>query len=434
MRTAVVLGSGGARGAYEAGVISFLRDELEPGLGRRLNLDILSGTSVGAINACYLASTADCPEAQGRGLTERWRTLKIDEVLRVGVADVTRILAEFVGHTPRGSDGHGGLVDPTGIRKLVLEVIRWSNIRRNLDSGAVSALAVSATHVGSGRTVTFVQRKERTVPPWTHDKHFVVERAAIGPRHVLASAAIPLLFPPVRVGRSLYADGGVRLSVPISPALRLGAQRVLVVSLRSAGPESSNGENERVYATAPFLFGKTLNALMLDRTEQDLDRLRRLNSVLEAGAEAFGPRFGEVINSALKPHRQRPVRYVRNLLVRPSRHIGALAADYARSPEFKKRARGLAERALRYLADREARTSADLASYLLFDGPFADQLIEMGRNDARALGGDAWAQFFSDEPVSAAEAAQIEAEADQFETDAAQIETSSQASALAGTG
>jgi NTE family protein len=403
------LGSGGARGAYEAGVISFLRDEFEPGLGRRITLDVLSGTSVGAINACYLASTGDCPEVQGRGITERWRTLKIDEVLRVGVGDVTRILSEFIGRTPDQSrDGHGGLVDPAGIRKIILEVIRWSNIRRNLDSGAVSALAVSATHVASGRTVTFVQRKERSVPPWTHDKHFVAERAAIGPRHVLASAAIPLLFPPVRVGRSLYADGGIRLSVPMAPALRLGAERVLVISLRTSGPESNNHENERAYATAPFLFGKTLNALMLDRTEQDLDRLRRLNAILEAGAKAFGPRFGEVINSALTPHRNRPVRYVRNLLVRPSRHIGALAAEYARSREFKKRGRGIAERAVRYLADREARNSADLASYLLFDGPFAEQLIEMGRADARALG-DEWARFFSEEPESAAEAAQFEA-------------------------
>ena len=402
------MGSGGARGAYEAGVISFLRDELEPGLGRRLNLDVLSGTSVGAINACYLASTGDCPEVQGRGITERWRTLKIDEVLRVGVTDVTRILAEFMGRAAGALDGHGGLVDPAGIRKIILEVIRWSNIRRNLDSGAVSALAVSATHVGSGCTVTFVQRKERSVPPWTHDKHFVVERAAIGPRHVLASAAIPLLFPPVRVGRTLYVDGGIRLSVPISPALRLGAERVLVISLRSGGPESMNHENERVYATAPFLFGKTLNALMLDRTEQDVDRLRRINAMLEAGARAFGPRFGEVMNAALRPHRNMPVRYVRNILVRPSRHIGALAAEYARSAEFKKRAHGLAERAVRYLADREARNSADLASYLLFDGPFAEQLIDMGRADARALG-DEWARFFSEEPENAAEAAQLEA-------------------------
>jgi NTE family protein len=406
MKTGLVLGGGGARGAYEAGVISFLRDELEPGLGRRLGLDVFSGTSVGAINACFLASTADAPEIQGRVLTDRWRSLKIGEVLRIGVGDIARILGEFVGRAPQASDGRGGLVDPRGIRKIVLEAVRWSNIRRNLQSGAVMALAVSATHVASGRTVTFVQRKERVAPPWTHDRHFVVERTAIGPRHVLASAAIPMLFPPVRVGRSLYVDGGLRLSVPISPALRLGAERVIVVSLRSAGPEGADRDAERAYATAPFLFGKTLNALLLDRTEQDLDRLLRINSILEAGVHAFGPQFGEVINGALTPHRNRPVQYVRNILVRPSRHIGELAAEYARSPEFRRRGRGIGEHAVRFLADREARNSADLASYLLFDGVFADLLIEMGRADARALG-DAWARFFSDAPESAAEAAQM---------------------------
>ncbi|HZA51385.1 MAG TPA: patatin-like phospholipase family protein [Myxococcaceae bacterium] len=406
MKTGLVLGGGGARGAYEAGVLAFLRDELEPGLGRRLGLDVLSGTSVGAINACFLASSADEPGIQGRVLTERWRSLKIGEVLRIGVGDVARLLGEFLGRSPRTTDGQGGLVDPTGIRKIVLEAVRWGSIRRNLQSGAVSGLAVSATHVASGRTVTFVQRKERGAPPWTHDRHFVVERTAIGPRHVLASAAIPMLFPAVRVGRSLYVDGGLRLSVPLAPALRLGAERVIVVSLRSAGPENGDHENERAYATAPFLFGKTLNALLLDRTEQDLDRLRRINSILEAGVDAFGPQFGAVINGALTPHRNRPVQYVRNILVRPSRHIGALAAEYARSPEFRRRGRGIAEHAVRFLAEREARNSADLASYMLFDGVFADQLIEMGRADARALG-DAWVRFFSDEPVSAAEAAQL---------------------------
>src|ERR671918_231229 len=406
MKTGLVLGGGGARGAYEAGVLSFLRDELEPGLGRRLGLDVLSGTSVGAINACFLASSADEPGIQGRVLTERWRSLQIGEVLRIGVGDVARLLGEFLGRSPRATDGEGGLVDPTGIRRIVLEAVRWGSIRRNLQSGAVSGLAVSATHVASGRTVTFVQRKERGAPPWTHDRHFVVERTAIGPRHVLASAAIPMLFPPVRVGRSLYVDGGLRLSVPLAPALRLGAQRVIVVSLRSAGPGNGDRENERAYATAPFLFGKTLNALLLDRTEQDLDRLRRINSILEAGVDAFGPQFGAVINGALTPHRNRPVQYVRDILVRPPRHIGALAAEYARSPEFRRRGRGIAEHAVRFLAEREARNSADLASYMLFDGVFADQLIEMGRADARALG-DAWARFFSDEPVSAAEAAQL---------------------------
>ncbi|HZA15185.1 MAG TPA: patatin-like phospholipase family protein, partial [Myxococcaceae bacterium] len=263
MKTGLVLGGGGARGAYEAGVLAFLRDELEPGLGRRLGLDVLSGTSVGAINACFLASSADEPAIQGRVLTERWRSLKIGEVLRIGVGDVARLLGEFLGRSPRTTDGQGGLVDPTGIRKIVLEAVRWGSIRRNLQSGAVSGLAVSATHVASGRTVTFVQRKERGAPPWTHDRHFVVERAAIGPRHVLASAAIPMLFPAVRVGRSLYVDGGLRLSVPLAPALRLGAERVIVVSLRSAGPENGDRDNERAYATAPFLFGKTLNALLL---------------------------------------------------------------------------------------------------------------------------------------------------------------------------
>lgn len=407
-----MLGGGGARGAYEAGVLAYLREELERELGRPIQLPVIAGTSVGAINACHVAAYAEHGKHQARELVERWRALTIHEVLRFGASDLVRVAREILGRVPDVSEErNGGLIDPTGIYDIVLRGVPWRNIGRSIRRGTLHGLAVSATHVATGRTTVFVQMRKLEVPAWTRDPHLRAEPALIGPHHALASAAIPLLFPAVQISGRLYLDGGLRLNVPLSPALRMGADRVIVVSLRHldpppAGPEVPEGAAERAVATAPFLFGKTLNALMLDRTDQDLERLRRLNSVLVAGTDAYGPSFGDVINRAMVPHRNTGVRYVRNILVRPSEDIGLLAAAYARSPEFQKRAKGMAGGVVRRLVDREAPDSADLLSYLLFDGGFADILVTMGRNDAKKMR-DAWLRFFSEQPECEAEAAQL---------------------------
>lgn len=415
LKTGLVLGGGAARGAYEAGVLSYLREELEPELGRALRLDILAGTSVGAIHACYLAATSDQPASQGRGMRAHWTGMKVEEVLRVGVGDIFRVLREALGKpAPHPRDlQYGGLVDPRGLRAIVSRGIPWLGIARNVRRGHVEALAVSATHVGSGRASVFVQRRGGGIPAWGNDPSYQAEATRITPHHALASAAIPVVFPAVRLNGGLHVDGGLRLNVPLSPALRLGAQRVIVVSLRHEAlrarkPEgtqtSTEQEREQALATAPFLAGKMLNTLMMDRTDQDLGRLRRLNAILEAGTVAYGPDFARTLGGVLGHHRSQPLRYVRELLVRPSKDIGALAAEYVLTPEFRRRSHGLAHKAILRLVDRDAAHEADLASYLLFDGGFADILIELGRQDARALR-EEWLRFWSDEPQNVAEMA-----------------------------
>lgn len=418
LKTGLVLAGGAARGAYEAGVLSYLRDEFEPHFGRELKLDILAGTSVGAIHACYLAAFSHAPREQARGLIAHWHAMKVEEVLRCSFADVFRIIREALSKPSANATKdiqYGGLVDPRGLRALVGRGIPWLQVGRNLRKGHLDSLAISATHVGTGAATVFIQRADGTIPRWSDDPDYRAVATRVGPAHALASAAIPVVFPAVRVRGHLHIDGGFKLNVPLSPALRLGAQRVIVVSLRptpGALPDTAELEHEReqAAASAPFLVGKLLNMLMTDRTDQDLGRLRRLNAILDAGTAAYGPGFAETLSEALHPHRSQPVRYVRELLVRPSRDLGELAAEYVKTPEFRRRSSGLAHRTILRLVEREAPREADMASYLLFDGGFADILIDLGRRDARNLRTQ-WERFWSDEPQTVSEKAAMKSKA-----------------------
>ena len=412
-RTGLVLCGGGARGAYEAGVISYLRDELEPELGRPLPIPIIAGTSVGAINACHMATHAHVMSAQPGLLIERWKSLHVQEVLRFGVPDVLRMARELMGRPTTASPRHGGLVDPRALETVVMTGTHWPSLGRNIRAGLLDGLSLSATEVATGRTVVFIQQHGGGLPSWTPEPNIHVVSARIGPRHALASAAIPLLFPPVQIGKRLFVDGGLRMNVPLSPALRMGATRVIVVSLRYMPPREAEAHDhdhddaqgeEAHYATAPFLVGKTLNALMLDSSDQDLGRLRAINAMLEAGTQAYGPGFQTVMSDAVPRTGPAPFRYVRNILIRPSQNIGSLAAEYAASPTFTRRAKGLAGMALRRMVDSDDKES-DLLSYLMFDGGFAELLIDLGRADARAQRAE-WVKFWSEAPECAAEAAQ----------------------------
>jgi len=409
-KTALVLAGGGARGAYEVGVLSYL-EELASSVGRRLPVEIISGTSVGAVHACYLAATADQSRDRLNGLESFWRSFTLESVLDVGFRDFLSFARSVFRAQPSESKPVNrtpqlGLVRPLWLEQALIRNIPWRSIKRNLDAGHFDALSVTATHVATGHPVVFIQQREGG-PAWKSDSGPISIAARMGPKHALASASIPLLFPAIAIGKRLYVDGGLRLSVPLSPALRLGAQRVIVISVKRAEKVRPMDavDHEPTYATAPFLLGKTLNALFLDPTSADVARLQQVNELLEAGIRAHGPSFIRGLNQAL-PGGQR-LRYVRELSIKPSQDIGALAAEYARSPRFGSRNLGMAGRFLRQLAERESEYEADLVSYLLFEGEFASQLIELGRDDARAAR-DKWLRFWSDEALSEVEEQQLE--------------------------
>jgi NTE family protein len=382
-----VLSGGGSRGAYEAGIIHYLRTDLAKRLGRHVPLDIVTGTSVGAINAAFLAATMSDPTAQAEAIVAAWRSLRIEELISLKASDMLRGMKLLLGGDPPppqpGSFRYGGMLDTSGLERFVIRAIPWRGIERSLRDRSLHAMSVSATHVGTGHTVVFLSSAEPVPREWSRDPFVRHRSARIGPRHVLASAAIPMLFPAVKIGEEYFTDGGLRQNTPMSPAIRLGADRLLLVSLKHVKPEPKVLERERVeaYPKPLFLAGKALNALLLDHTEYDLMRMQRINLILEAGQASFGSRFEEIMNHELVRLRGAPLRRIHACHIRPSEDIGRIAADFASSGKVK--VHGLvAKRLIGRLAGGEARHESDLLSYLLFDGDFAAELIELGRSDA----------------------------------------------------
>jgi NTE family protein len=384
-RLALVLAGGAARGAYEVGVALHLLQDVARDLGRDVPIDILSGTSVGAINASLLAAFADEPRMRATRLAAHWTSLKVDEIVHADGRGVFNSLRSLFGGERRlrdDDDRRGGILNPDGIERLVQRAIPFERIRDNLRHGRLEALTLSATHVGSGKTVVFVEGARFV----STDPTVTAVPAVMRAEHALASAAIPFVFPAVRIDGDFYVDGGLRQNVPLAPALRLGAEGLIVVNPRhvhSQPPVAIEVERERKLPGAFFLLGKALNALLLDHIENDVMQMERINRILEAGVRAYGPDFVDRINGELGVPSCGPrMRPVRTVFVSASEDIGRIAAEYVRTPTFAKRVGGVAGRVMRRIADGSR--EADLLSYLLFDGEFAGRLIELGRADARA--------------------------------------------------
>jgi NTE family protein len=389
-RIGLVLAGGSARAAYEVGVVRYVLEDVARAIGRDVPIDVISGTSAGSINAVMLAAHADKPAARGAMLAQRWTDLELEDVVRSSPGRILSLIGRMLGRSPPrtgGRDGErGGMFDPGGIERIVREAVPFGAIGKHMRAGRLSALSISTTHVASGRTVVFVQRREGGAPLWGSDRTMEAQATHIEAEHALASAAVPLLFPAVEIGGQFYCDGGLRQNVPLSPARRLGADGLIVVNPRYIREESPTPrvaeQRENQYPNPLFVAGKAMNALLLDRIENDIRRLEKLNAVLDAGTRRFGASFLGALNEELRREGESALRPLEVIYVRASEDIGVLAADYVRTAEFAKRVPGMLGRVVRKLAEGE--TEADFLSYILFDGPFARRLIEMGRSDARA--------------------------------------------------
>jgi NTE family protein len=380
----LVLSGGGARGAYEAGVLLHVADEL-PDLLRRIQ--IITGTSAGAVNGAFLASTGLTPFGVHR-LADLWRSLVLDELVTFDRAGMRSLLRagglRLIGRA--AASPPVGVLGVEGIVKLVSRAGDWRALRQAVRSGRFAGVALAATDIATGGTTLFVDHHDGVRPRWSRGLDAPTPvRTTLGPSHVMASAAIPILFPPIRVGSRWYMDGGVRYNTPLSPALSLGADALLILSVRAA-TEVHLAAPDGAFPGFGQIVGKVLDSVFLDRVLFDLDRLTRINDVVSSMDE-LGPGTLERAREVWLRRERPSYRVIPHAHVRPGMDLGALASESLARLAKKGGALSFA-RVLSALFQDDAETTGDAASFLLFDGGFCEELIQAGRRDARAAHDD----------------------------------------------
>ncbi len=362
MSRALVLAGGGARAAYEVGVLAGVADRAPS-----LEFPIVTGVSAGAINAVHLAAHPGPLAAAVGALRAQWSRLVVERVYRIRPGRLARGLLLGAAHTALGRGGEAaavrGLLDMSPLREFLGANLDFAQLDANIAAGRLRAAAVSATSYATGQTVTFVHGPP-DAPTWQRALRYAV-RSRLTLDHVVASAALPILFPAVRIGDGFYGDGSLRQTAPLAPAIHLGARAILVVTQRSdpeRPPSPPPAPAPREYPALAEVMGLLLHAIFLDALEADAERLERVNRLVTALPEAQRP-------DGLRP--------VRLLMLRPSRNLGGLAAGCGvKLPP-------LVRWLVRGMGGQRA-TAVDFLSYLLFDPVYTNALTELGYADVRA--------------------------------------------------
>jgi NTE family protein len=359
---ALVLTGGGARGAYQVGVLRSLARHFPD-----LSFPIIAGVSAGAINASFLAAhPGNLGEATAE-LYEIWYRLEAEDIFRLDTVSLARQFTHWAARLASGGMSVPevrGLVDSRPLHDTIQrntatvdgEII---GIQRNLERGTLKAFALTALNYNTEQTVTWVQARE--FQPWSQPRHRSLP-ARITSDHVMASAALPLFFPAVRLGDDWYGDGGIRLSTPLVPALRLGATRILAISPHhEPTQEEANQRKNEGYPPPAQILSQLMDAIFLDILDEDVRRLKSINELL----------------AKLPTEAQGGLRRVEIRTVRPSQALGRLATAY--EPHLPTGFRYLT----RSLGTRET-DSSDLLSFLMFQPDFLQRLLKMGEDDAEA--------------------------------------------------
>ncbi|GGI74301.1 patatin-like phospholipase family protein [Shewanella gelidii] len=355
---AIVLGGGGARAAYQVGVFKAIVQFYPRNHG--IPFKIICGTSAGAINGISMATHASCFHLGVRKLEWVWRNFTTSKVYQSSIPGVLSHLGKMA---LRGiQDGKlnsepGSLFDNEPLRNLLNELMDFDRIDRNIQNGALTALSVDTSSYNTSKSVTFFQAAKE-LDDW-HRARRSGERIQLNTEHLLASSAIPLVFPSVKLGQGYYGDGSVHQLAPLSSPIHLGAKKILVINLES--PHKQAPLELKHHPKTATIAGHLLDTIFSDTLNSDLERLERINKTL-----AMIP---EENQQAI------PLRQIETLVIKPSEDLSQLAAHYYQDMPF-------AVRSLLRLIGIDRRSDSSIVSYLLFEKAYTSALIDLGYQDA----------------------------------------------------
>lgn len=366
MNLGLVLTGGGARAAYQVGVIQALAEISHPSASP---FQVITGVSAGAINGGYMMSRADEFGVAARGLWDLWANLETERIYRADPQSLATLGSKWL-----QTVGMGGLFSPKKranhllntepLRELLTQELHLDRLPGFFKSGHLKGVSVSATNYVTGTAISFYDGEE-SIAPWLRSTRIGL-RAPLTVEHVMASSAIPVFFPPIPLEGAPYGDGCIRLTSPVSPAIHLGSDRIIAVGIRYYRTNEQtlemNQTVKRTELTIAEIGGVLLNAVFLDSLETDIERMERINATLRM----ISP---EQIKNMAHPLKQIPI-----LALRPSQDLGQLARGTLK--EFPTLIRFL----LRGVGAKEDK-GWDLLSYLAFEKAYTTQLLELGYND-----------------------------------------------------
>lgn len=374
-KVGLILSGGGARAAYQVGVLKGINKILPSKLPNPY--DIISGTSAGAINGIALASFADNYRIGVRHLERIWGSFECEQVYRTDFPGVSYSLARLVRTLIIGRRFKNDIVsvlDNTPLTELLQDAIHFDNIQKNIDNNHLHAITVNCSSLSSGESISFFQG-HYSINNWERPRRKGI-RSRLTLNHLLASSAIPMIFPARKIHREYYADGAVRQQAPLSPALHLGAEKILVIGVSGESNKIKKEEILSPYPSPARIMGHMLNAAFLDSMESDVARLHRINRTVSK------------IPEKVRNKEEMELKHVGILEIKPSFSIDEIAGKHAKEMPW----------ALRLALGGSGNTSqsgSGLLSYLLFSKGYCRELIDLGYHDALSRSQEV-KEFFAD--------------------------------------